>query len=78
MLCVRVCLCDTSHCPITQVTYTTVASRFIKGVDPISGNGSPLEKFAGAGYQQVSVCFGLCVSRSACMVTQRACKCLAG
>ena len=41
-----------------QIQYTTVASNFVKGVK-LDGEGSFLAKFAGAGYQQVGVCWGL-------------------
>ncbi|KAJ9523666.1 hypothetical protein QJQ45_019934 [Haematococcus lacustris] len=35
-----------------EVSYTTIAGKFIKGVDPLRGDGPPLAKFAGAGYSQ--------------------------
>lgn len=35
-----------------QVKYVTIAGKFVKGVKP-TGEGSLLQKFAGAGYQQV-------------------------
>lgn len=38
----------------------TIASRFVKGA-PLSGEGSLLAKFAGAGYQQVRACVRACV-----------------
>lgn len=43
------------HVPVLcmlQVKYVTIAGTFIKGVKP-TGEGTFLEKFAGAGYQQV-------------------------
>jgi hypothetical protein len=35
-----------------QVKYVTIAGKFVKGC-PANGQGTLLEKFAGAGYQQV-------------------------
>lgn len=35
-----------------QVKYVTIAGKFVKGVKP-TGEGTLLQKFAGAGYQQV-------------------------
>lgn len=40
-------------CPL-QVKYVTIAGTFVKGVKA-SGEGTLLQKFAGAGYQQVCV-----------------------
>jgi hypothetical protein len=37
----------------TQISYTTVAGKFVRGVDPVKGEGGLLAKLAGAGYQQV-------------------------
>lgn len=45
----------TDACPgayHNQISYTTVAGKFIQGIG-LSGQGSALAKFAGAGYQQV-------------------------
>lgn len=35
-----------------QINYTTIAGKFVKGAK-LDQEGSPLAKFAGAGYQQV-------------------------
>jgi hypothetical protein len=47
-LCRHVCLL----CVCPQVKYVTIAGTFIKGVKP-TDEGTLLQKFAGAGYQQV-------------------------
>jgi hypothetical protein len=42
-----------SQCPVRQVSYVTICGRLVRGVDPLGSQGSALERFAGAGYQQV-------------------------
>jgi hypothetical protein len=54
-------------CCVSQVKYVTIAGTFVKGVKA-SGEGTLLQKFAGAGYQQVR---GLGLKVQAC-----ACACL--
>lgn len=49
--------------PALQVKYVTIAGRFVKGVK-LNGQGTWLEKFAGAGYQQVGCC---CTCDGCCM-----------
>jgi hypothetical protein len=40
-------------CVVVQVKYVTIAGTFVKGVKA-TGEGTLLQKFAGAGYQQVN------------------------
>lgn len=60
-MCTACCPRDTVHAQecmhvfdCVQVNYTTIAGKFIKGAS-LTGEGEPLAKFAGAGYQQVRV-----------------------